>query len=70
MKDLLSTKWYDTVQTIIMSNLRKKTIPEPKKPKMLGHFFDCIASQMTQSLQDIAVRSLKEFTKLMCDVSD
>lgn len=28
-------------------------------------FFDCVASQMTQCLQDIAIRSLKQFKKFM-----
>lgn len=40
-------------------------MPDATKPKALSRFFDCVASQMTQCLQDIAVRSLKIFTQFM-----
>lgn len=40
-------------------------MPDATKPKALHRFFDCVASQMTQCLQDIAVRSLNIFTQFM-----
>lgn len=40
-------------------------MPDATKPKALIRFFDCVASQMTQCLQDIAVRSLRIFTEFM-----
>lgn len=40
-------------------------MPDATKPKALSRFFDCVASQMTQCLQDIAIRSLKIFTQFI-----
>lgn len=45
--------------------MRRKILPDLAKPKVMNRFFDCVASQMTQCLQDIAIRSLKQFTKFM-----
>lgn len=64
-RDLLCTKWYDTLRTIYSTATRRKIVPEPSKPKAMCRFFDCVASQMTQCLQDIAIRSLKQFKKFM-----
>lgn len=40
-------------------------MPDASKPRALNRFFDCVASQMTQCLQDIAVRSLHIFGQFM-----
>lgn len=45
--------------------MKRKIMPDATKPKSLNRFFDCVASQMTQCLQDIAARSLSTFTEFM-----
>lgn len=40
-------------------------MPDASKPRALNRFFDCVASQMTQCLQEIAVRSLHIFAEFM-----
>lgn len=45
--------------------MKRKIMPDATKPKSLNRFFDCVASQMTQCLQDIAARSLSMFTEFM-----
>lgn len=45
--------------------MKRKVMPDATKPKALNRFFDCVASQMTQCLQDIAVRSLQQFSQFM-----
>lgn len=40
-------------------------MPDATKPRALNRFFDCVASQMTQCLQDIAARSLTIFVQFM-----
>lgn len=59
------TKWYDALKLIITNAIKRKIMPDATKPKSLKRFFDCVASQMTQCLQDIAVRSLNIFTQFM-----
>lgn len=59
------TRWYAALKLIIASAQKRKIMPDATKPKALNRFFDCVASQMTQCLQDIAVRSLKIFTEFM-----
>lgn len=45
--------------------MKRKLMPDATKPKAMHRFFNCVASQMTQCLQDIAVRSLKIFAQFM-----
>lgn len=59
------TKWYDALKSIIANAMKRKIMPDATKPKSLNRFFDCVASQMTQCLQDIAARSLSMFTEFM-----
>lgn len=40
-------------------------MPDAAKPRALHRFFDCVASQMTQCLQNIAIRSLNIFMDFM-----
>lgn len=61
----LLTKWYDALKLIIANAMKRKIMPDATKPKSLNRFFDCVASQMTQCLQDIAARSLSTFTAFM-----
>lgn len=63
--DILSTRWYETLKTIFTTAMKKKTMPDVTKPKALNRFFNCVASQMTQCLQDIVVRSLRKFAQFM-----
>lgn len=62
-REILCTKWYDALRSLFANAQKKKTIPDESRPIALNRFFDCVASQMTQCLQDIAVRNLKEFTR-------
>lgn len=64
-RETLSVKWYDALRSIFANAMKKKLMPETSKPKALNRFFNCVASQMTQCLQDIAVRSLKQFSHFM-----
>lgn len=64
-REILSTKWYDSLKLIFGTAMKRKLMPDASKPKALHRFFDCVASQMTQCLQDIAVRSLKIFAQFM-----
>lgn len=63
-------KWYETLKTIILHAVKRNWIPDVAKPKSLNRFLNCVASQMTQNLQDIAMRSLHKFTEFICDVSN
>lgn len=69
MRHILSKKWYDFIQAILNRAIRNKAIPDGTKEKAVRHFFDCLASLMTQNLQDIVIRSLTKFTDFMCDVA-
>lgn len=69
MRQILSKKWYDFIQVILNRAIRNKTMPDCSKEKTIRHFFNCVASLMTQNLQDIAIRSLTKFTDFMCDVA-
>lgn len=64
-RDLLCCKWYETLRSIHAGAVRRKCVPDHTKPKAMARFFDCVASQMTQCLQDIAIRSLDQFSKFM-----
>lgn len=64
-REILATKWYDAVKLIFGTAMKRKVMPDATKPRALHRFFDCVASQMTQCLQDIAVRSLNSLTAFM-----
>lgn len=64
-REILSTKWYDALKLIFGTAMKRKVMPDATKPRALHRFFDCVASQMTQCLQDIAVRSLHIFMAFM-----
>ncbi|XP_031619236.1 LOW QUALITY PROTEIN: dynein heavy chain 7, axonemal [Contarinia nasturtii] len=64
-REILCTKWYDALKLIFGTAMKKKVMPDATKPKALNRFFDCVASQMTSCLQDIAVRSLQHFVQFM-----
>lgn len=68
MKEILSVKWYETLKTIIANAVKRKWIPDATKPRSLSRFFNCVGAQMTQHLQDIAIRSLHKFTEFICGV--
>lgn len=68
MKEILSIKWYETLKSIIANAIKRKWIPDIARPRSLSRFFNCVAAQMTQNLQDIAVRSLLKFTEFIRDV--
>lgn len=64
-RDILLIKWYDALKLIFSAAMKRKLMPCMTKPKGLRRFFDCVASQMTQCLQDMAVRSLKILVQFM-----
>lgn len=68
-RDILSVKWYDELQTIVMIGVKRKYVPDASKPRSLKRFFNCIAAQMTQNLQDIVIHSLHKFTDFICGVN-
>lgn len=68
MREILSIKWYETLKTIITNSMKRKWIPDVAKPRSLNRFFNGVAAQMTQNLQDVAVRSLLKFTEFICGV--
>lgn len=68
MREVLSMKWYDTLKIIITNAMKRKWIPDMTKPRSLNRFFNCVAAQMTQNLQDVAMRSLLKFTEFICGV--
>lgn len=61
----MSREWYDALRSLLSTSLQRKLIPDETRTSAQKKFFDCVASQMTLCLQDIAVRSLKMFTELI-----
>lgn len=69
MRQILSKKWYEFINTTLTRAIKNRWIPDAVKEKASRRFFDCVASLMTHNLQDIAMRSLTKFTEFMSDVS-
>lgn len=67
-KVMLQEKWFGAIQNIISRLSKKKLVPETTKPRLLKRFYNSVAALMTQHLQDMCIRSLKAYTKYVCDV--
>lgn len=67
MKMLLMDEWYARIKLLLLKGTRKKHVPDLSKVKVVRRFYDSVAALMSQNLSDITIRSLKAFTKFMCD---
>lgn len=67
-KTMLVERWFGEIQSIINRGAKKKLVPDATKPRMLKRFYNSVAALMTQQLQDMCIRSLKEYTHYICDV--
>ncbi|KAL7044814.1 hypothetical protein ACKWTF_002067 [Chironomus riparius] len=67
-KTMLQERWFGEIQAIISRGSKKKLVPETTKPRLLKRFYNSVAALMTQQLQDMCIRSLREYTDYVCDV--
>lgn len=67
-KTMLQERWFGEIQAIISRGSKKKLVPEATKPRLLKRFYNSVSALMTQQLQDMCIRSLREYTDYICDV--
>lgn len=66
-RTMLQDKWYGEIQDILIRGNKRRLLPDVRKPKMLGRFFNCVAALMTQQLEDLCIKSIEGFVKFMYD---
>lgn len=64
---MLLEKWYGEIQDILIRGNKRRLLPDVRKPKMLGRFYNCVAALMTQQLEDLCIKSIEGYVNFMYD---
>lgn len=64
----LKSEWYHSIDVVMAKALKKKVLPNAK-PFIVTKFRNCVATLMSDQLQDMCVRSLKSYTDFICDIN-
>uniref|UniRef100_T1GJH0 Uncharacterized protein n=1 Tax=Megaselia scalaris TaxID=36166 RepID=T1GJH0_MEGSC len=66
-RSMLLEKWYGEIQDILIRGNKRRLLPDVRKPKMLGRFYNCVAALMTQQLEDLCIKSIEGYVNFMYD---
>uniref|UniRef100_A0A3Q3S6H3 Dynein axonemal heavy chain 7 n=1 Tax=Mastacembelus armatus TaxID=205130 RepID=A0A3Q3S6H3_9TELE len=64
-KEILHKEWIPKVQAIYYHGYRRKQVPTFSDVARLKSFFNCAAALMTLQLQNLAIVSMRDYTKLI-----
>ncbi|EDW55574.1 GM17246 [Drosophila sechellia] len=66
-KTLLEENWYGEIHSSLLKASKRGQLPDIRRFTLVKRFFNCVAALMTQQLEDICIRSLKEYADFICD---
>jgi len=66
-KTLLEESWYGEIHSSLLKASKRGQLPDIRRFTLVKRFFNCVAALMTQQLEDICIRSLKDYADFICD---
>lgn len=63
---MLSFRWFPEVQNIYYQGNKRKLLPSNQNSRRLEAFFNAASVLMTSQLQNLALLSIQDYTKLFC----
>ncbi|XP_063529439.1 dynein axonemal heavy chain 7-like [Cydia strobilella] len=67
--NVLTLQWIPTLQAVFLQGIKKKQIPDTKYARKIKHYYNCLACMMTYNLQTLCLKSMKDFTEYIMDVT-
>ncbi|XP_028992896.1 dynein axonemal heavy chain 7 [Betta splendens] len=64
-RGIILKNWIPEVQSIFFQGCRRKLVPSQSNMTKLQSFFNCAAALMTFQLQNLAIDSMRDYTKLI-----
>ncbi|KAJ8875280.1 hypothetical protein PR048_023175 [Dryococelus australis] len=66
-RDFLKNEWLSAIQSLLVKCDRRNQMPKPRERRRNRSFYNSLAVVMGNQLQSLCIRSIEDYTSLICD---